>query len=209
MITLEAHTRTAEHGAALREKGLIPAVFYGKKTAATPISLSVGDFTKVWKTAGESAVVTLVTKEGKIDALIKDVQCDPVSHAPLHADFYVFEKGQKIEVSVPISFVGTAPGVKDFGGLLVKVLNELKIEADPQHIPHEIEVDISTLTTIDAHISAKDIVLPKGVTLVESPDEVVVAVTAPQEEKEETGPVDLSAIEVEKKGKKEEETPEA
>ncbi len=208
MITLEAHTRTQEDGALLRKKGFIPAVFYGKKTAATPVTLSMADFTKVWKTAGESSVVTLKTTQGNVDSLIKEVQVDPVSNMPLHVDFYVFEKGKKIEVSVPIAFAGVAPAVKDLGGLLVKVLNELKIEADPQHIPHEITVDLSVLTTIDSHVSAKDIILPKGVTLMELPEEVVAAVTPAQEEKEQTGPVDLSAIEVEKKGKKEEEAPE-
>ena len=99
-----------------------------------------------------------------------------------------------------------APVVKDLGGSLVKALHELKISADPQHIPHNIEVDISTLLDFDSQILAEQIKLPVGVDLIELPTEVIAAAARPKEdEPEEVAPVDLSAIEVEKKGKKEEE----
>ena len=72
-------------------------------------------------------------------------------------------------------------------------------------LPHEIIVDISSLTAFDSVILAKDIPLPSGVTLVDDAEEVVVSISEPkEEEEEEVAPVDLSAIEVEKKGKKEE-----
>jgi len=90
------------------------------------------------------------------------------------------------------------------GGSLVKALHELKISADPQHIPHDIKVDISSLVDFDSIIIAKDIELPTGVTLIERANQVVVSSARPKEEEiEETAPVDLSSIEVEKKGKKE------
>jgi len=89
------------------------------------------------------------------------------------------------------------------GGTLVKSLHELKISADPQHIPHNIEVDIASLVDFDSQILASQIVLPTGVDLVELPNEVVVSAAKPKEEEvEEAAPVDLSSIEVEKKGKK-------
>jgi large subunit ribosomal protein L25 len=85
-------------------------------------------------------------------------------------------------------------------------MRELKIEAMPKDLPHEIKVDISALATFESQILAKDIALPSGVALVESPDEVVALVSEAKEEVEEVAaPVDLSTIEVEKKGKKEEE----
>src|SRR5690606_12821407 len=126
---------------------------------------------------------------------------DPVSHTPRHADFYVFDKDHKLEIDVPLEFVGVAPGVKDQGGLLVKVLHELKIESLPSNLPHQIEVDISSLTELNSQILAKDIKLPTGVELKENPEEVVALVAEPKEEEPEPEPVDLSSIEVEKKGK--------
>ncbi len=207
MTTLEAQVRdNSQNVDALRKAGKMPAVFYGKKTESTPITIERKDFIKVWNAVGESGVVTIKTAKGTVDALINAVDVDPVSDIPRHADFYVFEKGKKIEVDVPLEFVGVSPAVKDLGGSLVKTLHEIKVSADPQHIPHHIEVDISSLVDFQSQILAGDLVLPTGVVLVELPEEVVATAAAPKEdEPEETAPVDLSAIEVEKKGKKEEE----
>ena len=118
-----------------------------------------------------------------------------------------FEKGKKIEVNIPLAFVGVSPAVKDLGGNLVKVMHEITIEASPENLPHEIEVDISALTTFDSVILAKDITLPKGVSLATEEDEVVASVSAPRGDEPEEPAVapDLSAIEVVKKGKKDEE----
>lgn len=191
----------AKKGVVLRKIGKIPAVFYGKKEKSTPIIVSKSEFKKVWKEAGESSVIDLVGKDIEAEALIYDVDLDPVTDEPRHADFYVFEKGKKIEISVPLEFVGIAPAVKDMGGTLVKVMHEIEIEALPKDLPHNITVDISSLLNFDSQILAKDIKLPQGVVLVTKPEEVVVSVYETKEEVEEATPVDLSSIEVQKKGK--------
>lgn len=188
----------------IRGDGNLPAVFYGKKEESTPISISAADFLKVWKQAGESSVIVLKGENGDLEALIHDVDIDPVTESPRHADFYVFEKGHQIEVDVPLDFVGVAPAAKDLGGVLIKVLHELKIKAMPKDLPHKIEVDVSALVNFESQILASDVKLPAGVTLAEDPTEVVALVSEPKEEKEEA-PVDISSIEVEKKGKKDEE----
>jgi large subunit ribosomal protein L25 len=205
MFTLKAEKRPLDAKLAdIRKTGQMPAVFYGKKEASTPISILTKDFLKVWKQAGESSVVTLETPEGNHESLIHDIDLDPVSGAPRHADFYVFEKGHKVKVEVPIEFSGISPAVKDLGGSLVKVLHVLKIEAMPKDLPHNIVIDISSLVDFNSQILAKDVVVPAGVTLLEHEEEVVALVAAPREEKEEeAAPIDLSAIEVEKKGKEE------
>ncbi|KKW15912.1 MAG: 50S ribosomal protein L25 [Parcubacteria group bacterium GW2011_GWA2_50_10b] len=205
MLTLKAEIRdTKTKPAQIRKAGKIPAVFYGKKEASTSITVPKIDFLKVWKEAGESTVVTLETTDGDKESLIQDVDIDPVSGAPRHADFYVFEKGHKVKVALPIEFTGTAPAVKDLGGILVKVLHELKVEAMPKDLPHDISVDVGILANFGDQILAKDLVAPAGVTLLVNPEEVIALVSAPREEKEEeVVPIDLSSIEVEKKGKEE------
>jgi len=207
MTILEAEIRDGStNSEALRAGGRIPAVFYGKKTESTPITLSRNDFISAWNKEGESGVVTIKTAKGTVDTLIKDIDIDPVSDMVRHVDFYVFEKGKKIEVDVPLEFIGVSPAVKDLSGNLVKVLQEIKISADPTSIPHDIQVDISALIDFDSKIVASDLKLPSGVTLVENPEEVVATVARQKEEvEEESAPVDLSSIEVEKKGKKDEE----
>jgi len=191
----------------LRKEGLMPAVCYGHKKEALPIQIKKNDFIKAWKNAGESTVIKLIIPTGSIEVLIHDIDFDPITNEPRHADFYIFEKGHKVEVAVPIEFIGISPAVKDFGGVLMKIMHEIKIEAEPNNLPHQIDVDISSITELEGQIQAKNIVLPKGVSLAENPEEVVVTVATPKAEKkeEEETPADLSQIEVEKKGKKEEE----
>ncbi len=207
MTTLDAQLRDkSENLDYLRKEGMLPAVFYGKKTESTPVKISTKDFIKVWNSVGESGVISLVTPKGKVDVLIHSVDSDPTKDLPIHVDFYVFEKGKKVDVSVPLEFVGTSPAVKDLGCNLVKVLHEINIFVDPQNIPHSISVDIGVLVEPDSHILAKDIKLPSGVELLEEEDAVIAIAEVQREQvEEESSPVDLSSIEVEKKGKKEEE----
>lgn len=212
MLTLKVEIRdNLTRADKIRKAGQIPAVFYGKKEASTSISIPKNDFLKAWKEAGESSVITLETPVGPKESLIQDVDLDPVTGVPRHADFYVFEKGHKVEVKLPIEFIGVSPAVKDQGGMLVKVLHEIKVEAMPKDLPHNIELDISVLANFGDQIIAKDIILPSGVELKEHLEEVIALVSAPREEKEEeeeAAPVDLESIEVEEKGKKEEVTEE-
>ena len=192
----------------IRKEGYIPAVYYGRTQEAVSVSVPVKDFEKIWRDSGESAVVTLEDeKKGKLDALIHDVDIDPIYNRPRHADFYIFEEGKTIEVSVPVEFVGEAPLVKSQKATLVKVLREITVDAMPRSIPSQVDVDVSSLKTLDDQVLAKDIKLPEGVTLKEDPEEVVAALSEAQEmeEPEETEAVDFSSIEVEKKGKEEEE----
>jgi len=208
MLTLDTKKREKnENLDALRKSGFVPAVYYGPKEEVVMLSLPVKEFTKVLGDAGESTVVTLKTPDGEKDVLIHDVQFHPVTGVPLHIDFYVFDKTKKVEVSVPLEFFGVSPAVKELGAIFSKVLHELKIEALPMNLPHEIKVDISVLAKFDDVISAGDIVLPEGVTLMEEKEETVALVSEPREEiiEEVVAPMDLSSIEVEKKGKKDEE----
>lgn len=185
--------------------GFIPAVYYGAHAKSTPIFIDFIEFKKVLASAGESSSIILKTEHGNENAMIQDVQLDPVKSTPIHADFYVVEKGQKVHVKTPIIFAGESAAVKA-GGVLVKVLHELSIEGDPTKLPHEITVDISMLTEMSSVIHVRDLALPKDVTLYHVTGDDIVASIAQAEELTDTiAPVDLSAIEVEKKGKKEEE----
>ena len=188
------------------KEGFIPAVFYGSKTKSTPVFINAIDFDKVLATAGESTTISLVTAEGNETALIQDVYRDPVKNHPRHVDFYILEKGQKVHVKVPVTFVGESNAVKA-GGVLVKVLHEFSVEAESANLPHDIAVDVSALENKDSVIHVRDIILPKGVTLYHMSEDEVIASIAEAKEMEEAPVVapDLSAIEVEKKGKKEEE----
>jgi large subunit ribosomal protein L25 len=191
----------------LRKSGKIPAVFYGAGKDTTSISIPNIEFKKVWKEAGESSAVkiSIPTKDlqQEIDALIYEVQVDPVTDEPIHVDFLVIDMKKKIRVKVPLVFEGISNAVKSGIGNLVKVLHEIEIEALPADLPHSLFVDISPLETIENQIFVSNIKLPAGVIAITNGGDVVASIIAQVEEKEEVVVApDLSAIEVEKKGKK-------
>ncbi len=198
--------------AIVRSNGMVPGVVYGARVENQMISVSSVEFEKILKVAGESSTIVLEIegdkKTGtsqKIDVLIHDMQVDPVKGFPIHVDFLAVDMNKPIEVTIPVEFIGTAIAEKNSLGVLVKVMHEIEIEALPKDLPHNVVVDVSTLAVLDDQIHISDIKLPKGVTMKTPMDEVIALIAPIKEEKEEETVVDLSSIEVEKKGKKEEE----
>ena len=205
-LAVEKREKAAGKARAVRRIGAIPGVVYGHTQAAVSLSIDVRAFDKAFKSAGEASVITLTGLDKDIPVLIQEVDLDPITNLPRHVDFYAITKGQKVEVAVPLAFVGESAAVEN-GANLIKVMHELEIEADPMNLPHEIEVDLSLLAALGDQIHVRDLKLPAGIELMVSEDEVVALVQEVQEEKvEEVAAADLSAIEVEKKGKEEEVT---
>ncbi len=211
MLKLKVEKRAGGASAAvIRRAGSVPGIVYGPHQAATPLSVDARAFEKVFREAGESSIVSLeglpAGRQGfgaALPTLIHEVDLDPVTHLPRHVDFYAVTKGEKIEVAIPLLFIGESEAVR-LGANLVRVLHEIKVEADPMNLPHEIEVDLTALAAIGDRIVAKDVRLPASVALITEPEEVVVLAQEVVEEKEEApAAADLGTIEVEKKGKEE------
>lgn len=205
-LTAAKREETGKKVQRLIAAGSVPAIVYGPKQEAVAISVSAREFDKVLRSAGESSVVELGGLGSPMQVLIHEVDRDPVTHAPRHVDFYAIEKGAKVEVAVPLVFVGESPAAKQ-GASLVKVMHELEIEAAAADLPHEIEVDISVLAAVGDQIHVSDLKLPKGVELKVEGEQVIALVQEVAVEEEAPAAVDMSAIEVEEKGKKEEEAP--
>lgn len=202
MIKLAAEPRTlfGKQTKALRQAGKLPVVAYGHHEPPLALTVSAAEFGNVWKQAGESTVIALAIGGEEKEALIHEVAYHPVSGEPIHTDFYLIEKGKVLQVPVRLEFVGASEAVKSLGGILVKVLHQLEVEALPKDLPGHLEVDISQLANLESQILVRDLKLPSGVKPLAGPEEVVASIATVQEEKEEA-PIDLSQIEVEKKGK--------
>jgi large subunit ribosomal protein L25 len=196
---------------ALRKEGKVPVVLYGRKHEAEMGQIDTKAFGKVFAQVGESQIISLTGPSGEHEVLVHELQLDPVRDFPVHVDFLVIEKGRKVEVSVPLSFIGVAPAEKELHGNVVKIMHEVEIEAMPKDLPSHLDVDLALLVTMESQIHAKDIVLPAGVALKTDPDEVI-ALAEMAVEEDLSAPVegpDLAKIAVEEKGKKEEEGAEA
>lgn len=185
MVTLAVTPRGDKTNDELRAQGTVPAVFYGPKEAPASVAINAQQLEKVWKEAGETTIVRIAGIGEEKDALFKDVQFHPVTGQILHADFYVLEKGKKVEISVPLHFDGVSPAEKA-GHIVVKALHEIEIEVAPAELPHHLIVDISTLVNVGDHVLAKNIKLPASAELKIDADEIVASVTEVVEEKVET-----------------------
>jgi large subunit ribosomal protein L25 len=174
-IQLQANKRTVlgKKVNALRREGLIPAVVYGGGGESIPIELDAREAIKILSETSTSTLITL--KVGKDDhrVLMRDIQYDVIKRTPIHVDFLRVEMDTAIRTSVPIEFVGEAPGVREQGGVLVTGLAELEIEALPADLPDKVIVDLEVLTEIDSMITVADVFVGKGVDVLTDPDEVL------------------------------------
>ena len=205
-LTVSPRTVVGKSTQVLAGEGLIPAVVYGPKQEAIPVSVPLLAFEAILRHGGESALIEISGLEKPIQALVHDLDRDPVTHVPRHVDFYAVEKGAKVSVSVPLAFVGESMALKA-GANLVKVLHEVEIEADATKLPSEIEVDIASLNAEGDQIHVSDLKAPAGVAILTPGEEVVaIAQAVAEEAEEESAAPDMSAIEVEQKGKAEEES---
>jgi large subunit ribosomal protein L25 len=213
-ITLQAETRniTGRKVKSLRREGFVPAVIYGHGFESLPIQVPAKDFEKVYAEAGESSVVYLNLGENNYPTIIQDVARDPVSDKFLHADFYKVRLDEKIKAKIPLNFIGESLAVKELAGILVKNVSEIEVEGFPQDLPHQLDVDISSLKEFKDHILVKDLSISNKLEVKADPETIVILVQEPISEEElkaqlETPTVAPEEVEVVKKEKTEEEIP--
>lgn len=177
--TREGSAKTARHA------GAVPAVLYGHGLGAKSVQVDAITFGKIYDQTGETALIRLDTGDGaEHNVLIRDVQRHPLKDTIMHIDFYQVRMDEKIEADVPLTFVGEAPAVKDLGGVFVHPMDEVHLEALPQNLPHDIEVDISSLDSFEKVIHVSDLHVPEGVELDHEQDEVVALVQEPKSQEE-------------------------
>lgn len=181
MIQLAVKPRGSASAGEVRDAGAVPAVFYGPKEPSQSIVISAVDVERVWHEAGETTMVRLTGLGEEKDVLFRDVQLHPVTDTILHVDFYVPEKGKKVEISVPLVFSGVSPAEKA-GHVLVKALHEIEIAVLPVELPHELVVDISILEKIGDHVTAGQIKLPPSAELKIDAHDIVASITGVEEE---------------------------
>lgn len=169
----------------LRQKGILPAVIYGKKVKPQNIQLKLTEFQKVYDKAGSSSLVDLVIdSKNPIKILIQDVQYDPIKDIPIHADLYSIKMDEKISTKIPIKFIGISPAVKDFEGNFIANYDEIEVECLPSDLISEIEVDISGLKSFDDNIKVSDLRIPSNIKILTDSDEVIALVNPPRSDEE-------------------------
>jgi large subunit ribosomal protein L25 len=192
-LTLRAEPRTVfgKKVGRLRREGLVPGVVYGpviKDTVA--VSVNSRDFAKFYNRAGHSTVFTLEWESQTQPVLIREVQIDPVRGDHLHIDFFAPNMNVKLRQSVPVVLHNHSA---DAQGLLSQMLTEIEVEALPADLPHQLDVDISTLIEVGDQLKVGDVVAPKGVSITSDPEESIAALLAETVEPEEPAEAEEAA----------------
>ncbi|MBV1756807.1 MAG: 50S ribosomal protein L25 [Dethiosulfatibacter sp.] len=166
----------------LRKEDFVPGVIYGKGKTPENISVARKDIDKVIRYHGENAILELSLNGKEMDAMIKEVQKDPIQGSVIHLDLYQISKDQKVQVSVPIHLLNADMLPAD--SALVRQLDEIEIECAANIIPRNIEVDVEGLK-IGHAIHVSDISFAEGITVLEDAEAVIVSLSQSRVEEED------------------------
>ncbi len=211
-LKLEALSRDDKESAKkIIKSGFVPTILYGAHLKENKkIKVKSIDVEKIFTRAGESTLIDLTIdgedKSRKI--IIKDFQKHHTKNNLIHLDFYEVDMNKEIHAQIPLRFIGEAKAVKELGGVLIKSVNEVEVKCLPKDLANHIDVDISSLNTLDDIIKLKQINLPPGIKLIHETDTVVANVNPiVEEEEEKTEAEEIPATEGEAPAQSEEKTP--
>src|SRR4051812_5726703 len=166
----------------LRQAGSVPAIIYGHGREPQNLALNPRELDRLLSTISVSSTVIELSVDGRTArTLIREIQRHPVKRSIVHVDFQELVVGEKMNVSIPLRFVGTADGVRNSGGILEETMHQVHLRLDPANIPDHIDVDVTPLT-VGHSLHIRDLKLPEGVTILDEPGATVCVVTAPKTE---------------------------
>jgi large subunit ribosomal protein L25 len=192
-LTIKAEKRDAfgkNVSRRLRKEGKMPAILYGEGTASVPLTLTKKDVIVILKSeSGENTIFKVAFDSKLRDAMIKELQINPVTDELVHADLIQISMDKAIRVNVPVVLQGEPIGVKTEGGFVDFMARELEIECLPKDIPDQIKVEISELR-LHQSLKISDVAPPEGVKFIGDPAAVVVLIGVPHKEEEVVKPVE-------------------
>lgn len=199
----------------LRRQGIVPAELYGKALENKHLSVVVKDFKKIFKETGENTIINLVLESETFPALIHGITQNPVTDEFENIDFYQVRMDEKLRTKIPLEFTGEAPAIKEKGGVLVKAMHEIEIEALPANLPRSLIIDLILLKELNQSFYVKDLNLAqwekKGIKILVDQGSVIATVkpklTEDQEKALEAKAVpSIETIKIETEEKKAERT---
>jgi large subunit ribosomal protein L25 len=198
-LTLDPREAQGKANKRLRRSGIVPGVVYGKGEGSTNVQVEAKTFETLYRSAGKTSVVKfrLPGASQATSGFIKSVQRHPLSGRALHVDYYLVNLNVEMEVDIPLVFTGVAPAVEETGGTLLHNLSSVRVKALPSDIPREIEVNVSTLVSLDVAIHVKDLNLNRDLVHVQTDGETLVATVVPPRVEEEPEPVVVEGEELE------------
>ena len=180
VMTINAETRDnvgKQVTKKLRREGKIPAIIYGGNKESIPITLIVEDVKGILKSEkGENTVLRIHRGDINVDAMLHDIQYDCLTDSIIHVDLLRIDIEKPVTVSVPITIMGQAYGVRVEDGIFDFMTREMKIKCLVTQIPNDFELDVTDLH-IGQSVKVEDIDIPEGLQLLSDPQTVICAVS--------------------------------
>ena len=151
----------------LRKSGEIPGIVYGQENKTLPIKVLEKDLIKILENPSVfSQVIELNQNDSPVKVILKEVQVNPSNDKPIHVDFQTVSEKTNITINVPLKFINeeTCIGVKQQGGMISHLKNEIELTCNAQNLPEFIEIDMKELE-IGSNVMQSQIILPEGVSL--------------------------------------------
>lgn len=156
----------------LRREGVVPGNVYGKNIKSEAVQAPLKEFSDVYKEAGETGLVDLELDGKSIPVLIHNIHKN-FRDQVLHADFYQVNLKEKVKTTVPLEIVGEPKAVSEKIGILMNIIDEVEVEALPEELPDNIEVNVEHLANIDDQITVADLKVLQGVEVLTDASQVV------------------------------------
>jgi len=176
-LALLTRPKTGTTGSnASRREGKVPGILYGHGSTALAVEVDAHAFDQLLHAGGRNHLLEItIDGKNKDTALVREVQRDPITRRVLHADFQRVSATEEISASLPLVTVGSAEGVRQFGGVMDVIVREIDVLAPANALPESVEADVTHLG-LHGHLTAGDLKLPKGVKLDMDPETILVTI---------------------------------
>ena len=185
ILQIQKRTTEGKKVKTLRNQGITPIHLYGSEFDSASMQVKMSELIDILNLAGFSSPITLNDGKNDIIAFAREVQRHPLTEQILHVDFQVVGKDDQVEVEVPINLTGESPAVKNLGGVLIKLMETIRVSSKVDSVPKSLELDISVIESLEQSILVGEIEIAEGVQIVSDETFAVARVIPPRIEIEE------------------------
>ena len=200
ILQIQKRTTEGKKVKTLRNQGITPIHLYGSEFDSASMQVKMSELINILDLAGFSSPITLNDGKNDIIAFAREVQRHPLTEQILHVDFQIVGKDDQVEVEVPINLIGESPAVKNLGGVLIKLMETIRVSSKVDTVPQFLDLDISVIESLEQSILVGDIEIAEGVQIVSDETFAVARVIPPRIEIEEEAEEELAEGEESEEG---------
>ena len=185
ILQIQKRTTEGKKVKTLRNQGITPIHLYGSEFDSASMQVKMSELIDILNLAGFSSPITLNDGKNDIIAFAREVQRHPLTEQILHVDFQIVGKDDQVEVEVPINLIGESPAVKNLGGVLIKLMETIRVSSKVDSVPKSLEIDISVIESLEQSILVGEVEIAEGIQIVSDETFAVARVIPPRIEVEE------------------------